>query len=609
MKVTTYSKFILFACCFALLAGCAQVGNRYAANKRLPLSANEYLQLAASSQGDDSIRYQLLAATRFLQDRKPNNAQPVIDKIAREGIPANYLAQRQLLQADIYLQQDKPNRSVSTLNDLVASEITLSGNQRVHLYQSYAKAYREENNIPASITARSKILGLKTNGNLQRETINLIWEEAQSLSPQQLTVLTENNQDSNLRGWLSLALITKERSADSNVFLQKLARWRANYSSHPAQNLLPSNLPQVASQTTQPKHIALLLPMKGSLESAASAIKNGFFAAYYYSKSQHKNPPSIKVYDTSNQSIVHVYNKAIEQGADFVVGPLTKPNIAKLVKSSRLTVPTLALNSVPSLNAQTNLYQFGLSPQDEAFQAAQRAWNDEHSRALIIAPNDEWGQGIVAAFRARWQQLGGQVVGELNYTDQASLAKEIKQLLNVDLAYSQKHELRRILHQKIRYIPRRREDADVIFMVANSSMARQIRPLLKFYFAGSIPVYATSQVYAGLPDPRRDHDLNGIIFPDSPWVLSPMAMQPQALDIIQRRIRTLWPNSFHRYPKLYALGVDAYDVIPNLDKMRLLPQIGTDAASGRLYLTGRQHLYRQLLWSQMTNGKPKVLTK
>lgn len=276
-----------------------------------------------------------------------------------------------------------------------------------------------------------------------------------------------------------------------------------------------------------------------------------------------------------------------------------------MIKSVRLSVPTLVLNSVPILENRTidNLYQFSLSPIDEAKQAAMKAWDSHRHSALIIAPKNKWGGSIATSFEKTWQSLGGRVVGALAYTNQQALSKEIRHLLNIDQAHSNKMALRKILHQKIRFIPQRRQDADVIFLVATPNMARQIRPLLRYYYAGNIPVYSISSIYSGLPNARRDHDLNGIHFPDMPWVLS-TRLKPDTLNVIRQHVKQVWPQSYVTQPKLFALGVDAYDVIPKLNKMAMLPDLGTSAATGTLYLDKNHHIYRKLRWSKISNGIP-----
>jgi len=348
-----------------------------------------------------------------------------------------------------------------------------------------------------------------------------------------------------------------------------------------------------------PEQIALLLPLKGRYASQASAIRNGFFAAYYDAKPRLSNPPRIKVYDTANGDIQQVYDQAVNDGAKFVVGPLTKADVTVLAHHRNLPVPTLALNNLDSNSFTRNLYQFGLSPADEAQQVAQRIFSEGKKRIGIIAANDALNQRIANAFEQQWQTLSGVVTKRINYASQKTLANEIKSFLNVDEAYANKSALQRILGEKVHFTPRRREDIDAIFIAAQPNDARQIRPMLSYYYAQNLPVYATSQVYSGQPNPRRDRDLDGVQFCDSPWNLTPDHMEPQALNQIRTNLISLWPKSFSQHSKLYAFGVDAYDMIPYLNQMNYAK---LNAATGALYLRRDQSVARELKWARMVNG-------
>ncbi len=355
-----------------------------------------------------------------------------------------------------------------------------------------------------------------------------------------------------------------------------------------------------------PTKIALLLPLDGPLKNYGKAIQNGFFAAYYDSKNSGGGSPTISVVNTSGTNVLTAYNQAVASGANFIVGPLTKPEVAALAHTN-LTVPTLALNALDNSQRISNLYQFGLSPLDEAYQAAQKAFQDHHQNALIIAPNSAWGRSVVAVFENHWKSLGGHVVGEGYYTNQQSLMGDVKNLLQVKEETDPNAENRP--GKKVKSIPTHRQDADVIFMVATPYYGRQIRPLLRYFFAGNIPVYATSQIYSGRPNPQRDADLNGVMFCDMPWVLSPSNLSPSSLARIQQQVQTAWPDSYANNAKLYALGVDAYRVAMHLSQMAANPQSGLPSATGTLFLGQNLHLYRQLVWSKIENGQPVMISR
>lgn len=349
---------------------------------------------------------------------------------------------------------------------------------------------------------------------------------------------------------------------------------------------------------TEPTHIALLLPLSGDLAASGQAVRNGFFAAYYHDKQQRVSPPTIQVFDTSHGDIVALYQQAVHQGAKVVVGPLTKADVIRLAQWGHLSVPTLALNSIGA-GPIRNLFQFGLSPIDEAQQAALRAWTDGYRQALVVAPNSEWGHTNASVFIQQFQKYGGVVVDQAYYNDQASLDPTIRQLLRVNPAY--------LKNKKMASASKRRRDADMIFLIAQPEYARQIKPLLNYYFAGDMPVYATSHVYQGIPAPNLDNDLEGVEFCDMPWTITPEHMVPGSLNHIRNTITQTWPDMFAAQPRLFALGVDAYDVISQLSTMQTSSRYLVDGASGMLFLNDQQRIVRQLYWARFQQGTPRSL--
>jgi uncharacterized protein len=605
-----WQRFIIIIFSILLFSSCASF-SRFGARPSL-LSADTYLQLAANSSGIKKQQYLILAATRLVQDRKPDQAQKVLYQLNVSMLTPTLTNEQQLLQAQIFILQHRYQRSLAILNTLANNKAVLTREQTIAYHQLRAKIFSAQGKVINSINERMQLLNLLSSSDAKQKVIQQTWRSLQNLSPTTIKNLLAQTPAPLLRGWLDLALISKQPFTNMQQLQQDLSTWRSNYPNHPANTLLPPSL-RSGTAMKKPLHIALLLPLQGRYAGASKAIRNGFLAAYYQYKIRNRGQamPDVNVINTANQNIQTVYQNAIQNGADFIVGPLTKNNVAQLASNRSLPAPTLALNSLPD-NARgrtTNLMQFGLSPTDAIAQITNKAYQDNHLRALIIAPNNNWGQNLVTLLNNNWQQLGGQAVGILRFGKQSQLSTEVSQLLHTQQSRKRYHHMRWLLKRKIRYISRRRKDFDVIFLIAHPLMARQIVPLLKFYYTGDIPVYAIPDIYHGFPDPRRDHDLNGVIFCDMPWVLEPSTMQPSYLLSIRQSINSSWSHSFYRYPKLYALGVDAFDVIHKLNKMALLPQFGTNAASGTLYLDPNKHLYRKLMWAQFSHGTPHLLAE
>lgn len=331
------------------------------------------------------------------------------------------------------------------------------------------------------------------------------------------------------------------------------------------------------SQLGPANNVALLLPLSGPLGHAGQAVRDGFLAAYYQAKQQGQTTPNINFYNTQAEtSIIDLYGRAISQGASMVIGPLDKNRVAQLANSGRISVPTLALNELPAnKTAPANLMIFSLSQTDEASQIATRAWQDGHRRALLIIPVGAWGNEIGQAFAKTWQAQGGTVVDRITLQAGQNVNLAIQQLLQV--SFIEEETKQPTLGKKVKRIPQPRQDADLVFMALPPELAIQIKPLLQFYYADNLAVYATSMVIGSQPSPNENIDMHGVIVCDMPWVSN----HPQPFEHASQKSR------------LYALGMDAYQLSQNL--VGLTQSSGITGSTGILQLNGNNQIVRQLV--------------
>lgn len=342
---------------------------------------------------------------------------------------------------------------------------------------------------------------------------------------------------------------------------------------------------------------ALLLPTTGHLSSSSSAIQNGFMAAYYYQEQQLPNEQSIQIYNTNGKPFNTVYQEAIANGATNIIGPLTKPDVASL-NHLDISKPTLALNFSPNGTQNQSLYQFALSPEDEANQVATKAWQDGKTDVLIIAPNSSWGQSIASTFASQWETMGGRVVDELQYSNKTHFEPSIKKILKVN-----EQSIDALQAKKSPDQPVHRQDINMIFLVASPNKAREIVPLLKYFYANDIPVYATSMIYTGSANPNADKDLDGVKFCDIPLILD---NSPQ-MKAVRKRMQKLIKPSQTDMVRLYAFGIDAYQLSVRENQLQT-GNFVMSGMTGTLYL-GKQHqVLRELQWAQFVNGIPKKIT-
>lgn len=400
-------------------------------------------------------------------------------------------------------------------------------------------------------------------------------------------------------GWLELALLARENQADLDAQLDALDQWVQRWSRHPAGRDLPGGLDVLRSMAAnRPKQVALLLPVSGRLADYGKAIRDGFMASMLHTRSMGGKVPVLRQYDTaSNTNIVTLYEKAVTDGADLVIGPLRKSAVQELNDAKpAFAVPVLALNRLETGSPAKRFYQFGLAPEDEAGQIASIAFSKGHETALILAPEGRWGSEVAGAFERNWQELGGSVVGSATFNARKKdFSSVIESLLRLKASKARARQLRQITGLRPEFSPRRRDDVDMIFMLARPGEARSIKPLLAFHYAGDLPVYASSQVYQGSSNRKRDRDINGVFFTDIPWLLdekSPLRVKAQSA----------FPQ-YKNLQRMMALGVDSYRLHNRLPQLVELDSARVFGETGTLTLNDKGQIERRLMFAQFKSGR------
>lgn len=364
----------------------------------------------------------------------------------------------------------------------------------------------------------SRQLGQGLNDSLvERE----IWLDLNRLRDTELAAALARTDAPDWRGWLELALLNA--TAGSLDELQTgLQQWRREHHGHPAADTLPGGLEFVA-QTLQPlQKVALLLPLSGRLEPAARAVRDGYLAHYYVARARGDAAHEVAIIDSDEfASTVAAYQYAVANGAELVIGPLSKEGVVELGQHSPRPVPVLALNRIDGAVNQdvSALVQLSLAPEDDAARIAELAFGQGARRALVLRPAGARGARLEEVLRQRWLALGGSIATTTSYSSPEAYSDQVKNALNLGASEQRARDIRSMLATNIEFTARRRQDIDVVFLMAGTpAEARSLKPLLAFHYAGTLPVYATSSIYGGLPDPR-DRDLSGARLVELPWLL------------------------------------------------------------------------------------------
>jgi len=567
-------------------------------------AAQNYLQLAQQSSANEQQVHLLAAATILVRGQHIDYANTVMAQIKPAMLSPRDQFQYRLTRARIALFEFQPDMA---LEQLRMPDINIPATEIQTWHTLRAEAFAMSGNHLESVREHIALENQLYSYDDIHRNHQQIWQALNQLSATAMLTLRTDPAPDVLSGWLELGYLYQQSLNRPDHLHSQLQTWAANYPSHPAADqFIDELLTYQDIQLDRPNQIALLLPLSGSFASPAKAIRDGFLAAYY-SRNNRRYSPEIRIYDTSDNVLIglEVYQQAIDNGADMIIGPLHKPLLEAVAAQGEFPVKTLALNylSEETLIAD-NFFQYGLLPEDEARQVAERAWLDGHNKALVLAPEGEWGERMLNTFQKHWQQLDGNTVEVQRYNPALhDFAAPVINLLNIDESRRRKNELQQLTGLTLKFEPRRRQDVDFIYVAAFPSQARQIRPQLKFYYAADLPVYSTSHVFSGKTDSTLDRDMNGITFSDMPWVFTDgKGHQPD-----WKLFTDTWQGNALPFKRLYAMGIDAYRLISQLNNLHNSRQSHVNAETGTLYLDENNRIHRQLLWARFRSGKPRLI--
>lgn len=605
MKSFRSSLLLLFVA--MALAGCAGGGltlsapesraERLAAGGDHDAAASVYIGMATEAQGAERDRLTLLAVWQWLEagdgrrarsalrrvptpaggellwlynsdaaalalwEGRPDDALRLLEPLGRQPLPTDERLRVEALLADTWFQKDDPIRAI----DL----------------------YRERENWLDSTR--------EIEHNRRR-----IWAGLLASNPEVLRRAADQVDDPETSGWLTLGALAASTGRQGIGWANGVVRWQESHAGHPAMSLLDRmELPE-RGQLEYPRRIALLLPLSGNNESAGSAVQNGFLGSYFAAASELANEQTIAFFDTNAAGgVARAYSDAVAEGAEFVVGPLLRDQVMQLADEGLLPVPVLALNYLPDgITAPTGFYQFALSPEDEAAAVAQRALDDGYRRALALVPNSDWGRRLLTSFASRFESGGGTLLAVSDYqAGKQDFSFEIENLMLLTQSVQRYQRMRANLGGPLQFDPRRRQDAELIFLAATAPAGRLLKSQLKFHYAGDLPVYSTSRIHS--MDGRSNSDLNGVMFADTPWIIAP---QPWIAEL-PALYNEYWPSE-RRLGRLHALGYDAYHLVSALHGSRLGDMAEIEGASGTLYLDGQGRVHRRLPLARFENGRP-----
>lgn len=572
-------------------------------------AANRYTSLASKTSDPLLQQDYLLIAGEILYDRGLIDSGALKLAAIPQPLANSDLQHRyQILQGKNSLFNSRPDEALLQLPD---PALVTSALHRARVFEVQAQSFRQMQLPSEELDARIALDELLEQPEVVDRNHTQIWQLLSTQSLTTLRAMTTNVRGDTYQGWIELALANASSGLDAQKRAANFSNWQTRFPEHPATARFvpalndPAKFGGFTLAESSINQIAVLLPLSAEgIGSAAQAIRDGIAISYQNNLHSAKQP-NIQFYDTSDASRVRsVYQSAVQDGADAIIGPLRKDAVAAIVSQRTIPVPTLTLNYVDSLltGSVENLIQFGLAPEDEARAAANRALALNYKNAIVLQSDDSRGDRESRAFQEE-MLLGG---GDILHTavlpvEDYDYSKQIRDSLLITQSDQRFKSLSNAIGKKLFFEPSVRDDLDVIFLAINLDQAKSVRPQLSFFRAGPIPKFGTSRVHTSDDDVRSNNDLNGIFFSDAPWALD----DDMKKDPLYRAANKNFDEGMQVFSKLYALGIDSYLLINNLQNLVNPQAPPLQGYTGNLALSPDGKIRRDLMWAQYEDGLVK----
>ena len=546
-------------------------------------AAQAFMDLA-SAHADNRNHYRLRAAEAWREAGNLEAAASALEGTKPRRLATEEVVRYNLLEAEIDLAHRQPARALQEL-DFADTTTILPLRQRA--LELRARAQADSGDVMGSARTRAA-LNRMLGGADRGENETQIVETLAKLGPDTIRTQAQSLPPGDpLLPWLNQALRRSGQALPQVVLRPNQA----------VGTLMPDQNNTMTREGYRAAHfVGLLLPAEGPLTAVAKSVRDGFFAAYF--ADGNKQRPELRTYDSGNtaQDAVKAYQQAVKDGADRIVGPLRRDAVSAVFAQGHLPVPVLALNQpergeIPP----TGSAAFGLTPDAEAAQAAEHMAERGFRRAIIVTATDDWAERAALAFRAQFESQNGQVLNDARIQDN-------------DINYAN------VIRQALANVPAMKSAAPVavigssgetsnpesdlgIFISMRPQQARLLLPQLKLAGYTTIPVFATSHIYAGGANPGMDRDLDGVEFCDAPWLFDAALGLPRFSDISRSLDSARGAGA-----RLFAMGLDAYALLPYLEWLSQHRDSYVPGATGQLAEDNLDRIQRLLIWARFDNG-------
>ena len=608
------------------------------------LEAKKVWERTRNKEQRDTLLLQ--AADLYLQNQQPVLAQQVLYEVKEDGISGVNQSYYSLLVTKAYAGM--PDASAEELLAMLDG-VTGTGETAFQKAELQTQLFTQQGNLAAAANSV-----LKTNLT-DDEKVQQVWQWITSIPASSLDSVGSAYPD--LSPFITLRELTEENASSPEKLAKSLQQFKQVYRGHVLENALPENVIEATELTDAGANdIAVLLPLSGRLARTGQVVKNGIMAAYYTDVEKRQDEhllPRLRFIDTNEVDTQHLLSEIGD--TKFIIGPLLKDTVERLIPSLPLGVNVLALNrpdelpdnasakgvttgssnpaiaddalasgtglagddtqnELHSLGLPTSLNYYGLAPEDEAKQLAEFIFNKGYRAPIVIAAQSSLYQRMDDTFKKHWRILNNQEnkqranITSVSFNDSNSLREGITQALDVAQSNERINQIEYMTNDEVYNMPRSRRDIDAIVAFASPQDTELLNPIIEAslnpYDGKQVPVYATSRSMDYDSGKNQWRDLQNVHFIDMPWLMPSHSWQP-----LQNEVEQAWQNQNTMQKRLFAFGFDAYQLLPQLGMLNTLKYLSHEGLTGTLSLNQQGEVIRKQPQAIIRNEKVQMLSE
>ena len=197
--------------------------------------------------------------------------------------------------------------------------------------------------------------------------------------------------------------------------------------------------------TGETVRVALMLPLTGSKASIGKVLLKAAQMALFHFADENFEFLVVDTEGTAKGAARAVRN-AINDDARIILGPLLYRSVEAVAPQARAAgVPVIAFSNVRAV-AGDGVYIMGFLPGEQIDRVIRYAFDQGITRYAALAPDNEYGNSVIATMKQRVGELGGELVETQFYNSQAQdFTDVVRTLANYDERRARLIEERKIL--------------------------------------------------------------------------------------------------------------------------------------------------------------------